>query len=318
MIETNKTKYNLGQFGSNAGNTIGKFSFINDSSYLLGIEGAPVVENIRRTFERGFEILFPRKKVVEIPGTEDITLTQGVYQNSGYNLGVIDLSKNDCTMYLAPSTSFFKVQKLDEVGEKYAQDLVLNGTFFNVNNDNQPLGVLISGDKYWNPTVKTWDGLPVVSLKRYYFAINKEGKPVIGNSEGKTAEELAKEGFSFLMGGGGPLVKNGAVNVNEQTLIDAHFGPSTHQADVKRPRTAVGIDKNGKLMFVTFGNQSETNSGITLKELAKFMIKNGAVDAMFLDSGSSTGMYVNGQGCKVTGLPQKQPTYIMIKSKKKE
>jgi exopolysaccharide biosynthesis protein len=63
--------------------------------------------------------------------------------------------------------------------------------------------------------------------------------------------------------------------------------------DKPHPRTAVGQEKDGTLLFVVVdGRQPNLSVGMTLPELAKFMKELGAVDAYNLDGGGSSTMVV--------------------------
>jgi hypothetical protein len=101
-----------------------------------------------------------------------------------------------------------------------------------------------------------------------------------------------------LISGGPRLVKEGVVYVSKQ---EERF-----KSDIARgraARTAVGITKEGKLLLVTVDglprikdNRSDRSSiGLTLEELAEMMIGLGAVEAMNLDGGGSTTMWIDGQ-----------------------
>ena len=55
-------------------------------------------------------------------------------------------------------------------------------------------------------------------------------------------------------------------------------------------------DKGEILLIVCDGRGMLGSPGMTLSELATTFIKHGAVKAMNLDGGGSTGMWVNGSG----------------------
>ncbi|MCK5812115.1 MAG: phosphodiester glycosidase family protein [Clostridiales bacterium] len=60
------------------------------------------------------------------------------------------------------------------------------------------------------------------------------------------------------------------------------------------PRTCVGVDKKGQLMFVVVdGRQGEYSSGVTGKELADICIDLGLINVAMLDGGASAEMIVN-------------------------
>lgn len=101
-----------------------------------------------------------------------------------------------------------------------------------------------------------------------------------------------------MVSGGPRLVKDGIVYVSkyeEQFKSDIAQGRSA--------RTAVGVTRDNKLLLVTVdglprkrANRSEKSSiGMTLEELAELLINLGADEAMNLDGGSSTTMWIDGK-----------------------
>jgi exopolysaccharide biosynthesis protein len=92
------------------------------------------------------------------------------------------------------------------------------------------------------------------------------------------------------LGGGPRLVKNGQAQV---PFAWEWFTLRFH--DARAPRTAVGITKAGKLLFVTVDGRSARNTGMTLRELADLMVQLGAIEAMNLDGGGSATMVVGGR-----------------------
>ena len=95
------------------------------------------------------------------------------------------------------------------------------------------------------------------------------------------------EDIDHIISGGPYLVKDGQVyvDIQEQKLL-AIGG--------RNPRTAVGYTKDNKIIIVTADGREGSSIGLTLKELAYFMQKLGCVNAMNLDGGGSTVMYVKG------------------------
>jgi MYXO-CTERM domain-containing protein len=63
------------------------------------------------------------------------------------------------------------------------------------------------------------------------------------------------------------------------------------------PRTAVGLDMSGRTLYVAVvdGDQA-TSVGMTAEELASFLQGAGAYDALELDGGGSSALYVRGEG----------------------
>jgi exopolysaccharide biosynthesis protein len=92
------------------------------------------------------------------------------------------------------------------------------------------------------------------------------------------------------------LIKNGKIDITwEQEKASKSFVETRH------PRTAVAKMKDGKFLMVTVdGRQPGVSVGMNLYELAEYLHSLGAVDAMNLDGGGSTTMFLDG---KVVNTP---------------
>ena len=99
--------------------------------------------------------------------------------------------------------------------------------------------------------------------------------------------------FDQVITGGPRLLENG-VNVAYESLDEEGFGSDVYG---KNARTAIGVDRNGDILLVVAEGRRKRyrRLGAKFAELADLMKELGAVDAMCLDGGSSTTMYVNGR-----------------------
>ncbi|MEO1591957.1 MAG: phosphodiester glycosidase family protein [Cyanobacteria bacterium J06632_22] len=97
------------------------------------------------------------------------------------------------------------------------------------------------------------------------------------------------EQYPHALGAGPLLIKQG------QVVLDAPGeGFSTNFIQGAAPRSALGITADGRWMLVSA--QSRIGGrGPNLTEMAELMRRLGAVDALNLDGGSSTSLYLNGQ-----------------------
>jgi exopolysaccharide biosynthesis protein len=84
------------------------------------------------------------------------------------------------------------------------------------------------------------------------------------------------------------LVDHGRVSLAPR--VEGFRDPSIF---VRKPRAAVGLTKDRKLLLVT------VTKPLYLREMAKVMQALGAVDAMCMDGGSSTGLYHAGRSYQV-------------------
>ena len=92
------------------------------------------------------------------------------------------------------------------------------------------------------------------------------------------------------------LINNGKIDITwEQEKASRAF------AETRHPRTAVAKLKDGKFLMMTVdGRQPGVSVGMSLQELAEYLHILGAVDAMNLDGGGSTTMFLDG---KVVNTP---------------
>jgi len=95
----------------------------------------------------------------------------------------------------------------------------------------------------------------------------------------------------FALGGGPRLVRNGEVHVNwKEERFSRAF------ATTRAPRTAVGVlDSGAIVLLVADGRDPKHNVGLGLSELAQVMIDLGCKDALNLDGGGSTTMWLEGK-----------------------
>jgi len=96
------------------------------------------------------------------------------------------------------------------------------------------------------------------------------------------------ENYPTILGAGPQLVDNGQV----------HIGNEGFRSDVIAvgPRTAVGVDKDGKYLLVVADGRRPTSSvGLTLNEMGATMLSLGAVNAINFDGGGSSAMAINGK-----------------------
>ena len=133
----------------------------------------------------------------------------------------------------------------------------------------------------WNMTVLSGHGTAADFLRPLAVGDKVEIKTSLGSPLADKAPSV---------GTAGPLlVYDGLVNVTaglEEIPSDI--------ADGRAPRTAVGIKKDGTILVVVADGRSSRSAGMTLSELARYLIQLGADRAMNFDGGGSSEMVVNG------------------------
>ncbi len=119
---------------------------------------------------------------------------------------------------------------------------------------------------------------PIQKLEPFFNAISVE---VNINTEPNWQD------VNHIISGGPYLVKDSQVyvDINEQKL---------KSIGGKNPRTAIGYTKDNDLILVTIDGREESSVGMTIYDLAKFMKSIDCYNAMNLDGGGSSVMYVKG------------------------
>lgn len=91
--------------------------------------------------------------------------------------------------------------------------------------------------------------------------------------------------------GGVPRVVRGGQPVNEAPLE----GNGGSFATARHPRSAVGITGGGKLLLCAVDGRTPAGAGMSLAELGQWLVWLGAQDALNLDGGGSTCLWVAGE-----------------------
>ena len=94
--------------------------------------------------------------------------------------------------------------------------------------------------------------------------------------------------FPFAIGGGPILVQNGQINANARAE-----GFSDAFATQAAPRSAIAVTPDGNLILIAI-HYSPGGRGPTLREAAQIMLQLGARDALNLDGGTSSSLYLGG------------------------
>jgi hypothetical protein len=105
----------------------------------------------------------------------------------------------------------------------------------------------------------------------------------------------------------GPLLVSDGEVVYDPDADDEGFKAAAHQFDPdptagRHPRAAVGI-ADGRIFAVACDGRARNDAGMTLVELAKFMVALGCRDALNLDGGGSTALISGG---RLQNLPRRE------------
>lgn len=134
------------------------------------------------------------------------------------------------------------------------------------------------------------DGFVISATGRMREEVIKAAK--VGRSVGPGFEFSGAgiSGVEDIVGGVPQLIKNSKIDITwEKEKSSKAFVETRH------PRTAVAKLKDGKFLMLTADGRTEQSAGLDLYDLAAYFLELGATDAMNLDGGGSTTMFLDGK-----------------------
>ena len=214
--------------------------------------------------------------------TEHRILADGViYSKNLYRRG----NGADVWIYITKIAPGAKVKSIVSACPKYTAKLVIdhakdyqgkvlyamNASYFHFfnNGDLTPYGIQITeGEVHAKP------GKDKPQFSTNFFAVTKEGKPIISNADEYYAHLEGK--LDYAVGGGLVLIQNGTITLHKDTSI--------------APRTAVAIAKDGTVIFLCADGRSKISAGLTFGDLIDIYLHLGhdIQDLLNLDGGGST------------------------------
>ncbi len=200
--------------------------------------------------------------------------------------------------FLPPTGGCPGLKTVDESTRDYKCDVATNAGFFNPN----------TGDCYGN-LISDGRILQLPGTENVNFGIRRDGSVVVGymapNDIVKTGQ--LGGGWKQLIQGMGWLVRNGKpyLHFDREDFSCQMTGSSDFFVQVKAPRLAVGVNKQGHILLLQFdGDENVRGYGADLAQMAKYFIKYGDIlHAVNLDGGSSDSVMIQG----VTGKAPMEP-----------
>nr|XP_054500031.1 N-acetylglucosamine-1-phosphodiester alpha-N-acetylglucosaminidase isoform X3 [Agelaius phoeniceus] len=133
-------------------------------------------------------------------------------------------------------------------------------------------------------------------LQNAQFGIRKDGTMVFGYLSEEDVLDQSNP-FVQLVSGVVWLLRDGELYINQSRAAECGDIQSTGTFDrfinVISARTAVGHDRQGRLVLVHVDGQTESR-GVSLWEMAEFLKQQGVINAINLDGGGSATLVLNG------------------------
>ena len=183
----------------------------------------------------------------------------------------IDLKKHKNRIHIAAEPSSLKITS--DFAQENQASVAINASFFDMKN-----GGSVDYVKVNNKTINSGKKENQNVRANAVFTIEKKSVGI--KQASKIAVEESKAG-SILVAGPLLIEENEYVSLNKNAFNDN-----------RHPRTAVAITGENKLIFMVVDGRSNQANGMNLQELSKVFKWLGARDAMNLDGGGSSTLYI--------------------------
>jgi hypothetical protein len=187
-----------------------------------------------------------------------------------------------------PSVAFeenFAGSAVSVMAGEGAFPVAINASYFS---EDGPVGLVVQRGIRWRSASRRWAAHFFVSPEGSPRVVNKKNADLTGVWEGV-------QGFPAIMSGG-------------TTYPYLRYGGRGFDVGVVDRRSALCIDRGGKLLLLA--TDTLTN-GLALTELATLLGGLGCVDAMGLDGGTSTGLFVH-TSTRMESVPNLRPVPVII------
>lgn len=236
--------------------------------------------------EKNDSITFAKAKWTTVKIGKGIALKQYHFTgkdsifSSNQFISVVEINQNKVKGHFALANDEGKITKTSDFATQKNAVVAVNGTFYNMK-------------KPYN-SVCYFKSNGVVFYDKIGEMVQRENGAVVISEKGKlTVESVVKTPQEWVKGQTAPSVMCSGptllIKGNEAELFKNSFN------NLRHPRTAIGAN-NGIVYLVTVdGRAKDMSDGVNLAHLTKIMKWLGAQDALNLDGGGSTTLYVEGQ-----------------------
>lgn len=193
---------------------------------------------------------------------------------------VVDVYTEDVTQLLAgfAHDTYGKnvTEKTSEMAEAAGATVAINGDYYGARN----AGYVVRNGVLYRNIAASSDQEDLVIYTDGTFEVIREGDV--------SAEELVEQGAWQVYSFGPGLVSDGMVTVD----ADDEVG----RAMASNPRTAIGRVSDGHYVLVVADGRTSESEGLTLAELATYMVDELGVECAYnLDGGGSSTLYYDGE-----------------------
>jgi exopolysaccharide biosynthesis protein len=193
------------------------------------------------------------------------------------NILIVDTRRRDVSIIYNPGENIKTSTQAAEAGAIAA----VNAGFFNVKDGGSVTYIKVNGLVVDSDTASKWKRTPNMNGS---VLIDTEGNVQIIEAMENSWYDSRKEYRDALITG--PLL------VHDKTKA---ILPQTSLVIARHPRSCIGTLGSHKIILLTLDGRTDQASGMTLVQLADLMLLLKCNDAVNLDGGGSTAMYVKGK-----------------------
>ena len=220
---------------------------------------------------------------------EHLHLASDTLFNSQQNINILMLNKNDMNQYQIDLVYQDSLVSTSTMGIRSKAYAAINGGFFNMK-EGYSVSYLEHRDSIIAVTQNEKEKRKTnTSMLNASFIIEKEGDVIIQREE-KDSVYYSSQKEHGVLGAGPLLLMDGRKSLVRATPFSSN----------RHPRTCI-CETEKSILFVTIDGRNTNAAGMTLFELQDFLISLDCLDAINMDGGGSTTMWIKEKG--VVNMP---------------
>jgi exopolysaccharide biosynthesis protein len=207
--------------------------------------------------------------------TSHTILSDSIPQN--INILIINTNRRDLSLHYNPAKNITVSKQASEANALAA----VNGGFFNIQNGGSVTYIRTGGKIAELDTATRWKSGPNMNGA---LVVDVSGRVAISGKQTNAWFDSHPEYPEVLVTGPWLLSDDKKVEL-----------PSTSLVTTKHPRTVIGVVNDHKVILVTLDGRTDQAAGMSLYEVTDLMISLNCTDAVNLDGGGSSTMWINGK-----------------------
>jgi exopolysaccharide biosynthesis protein len=193
------------------------------------------------------------------------------------NMLVINTRVRDISLGYDPSKNVPTYEQAEAAGAIVA----VNGGFFNVRDGGSVTYIRMNGEIVDSDTAARWKGNPNFNGA---VMIDAAGKVSITKDMLNSWFDTHPE-YQYV-------IVTGPLLIEDRSIAAL---PESSLVKTRHPRTSIGKRGKRKVILLTVDGRTPQSAGMTLHELADFMLEQKCTDAVNLDGGGSTTLWISGK-----------------------